>query len=133
MQQPYLYEHRCVNCGTGILWSFIYEPDIGLLNIIWRKLDFNRYVAIQLQMGQEISGVGLPMAGSGRDSTSLRKVSCNNCRFRGKSMKCHMDMQNPFQRANRNYDCFIMPVIRWYCALLPAARWKAADIIIVGD
>jgi raffinose/stachyose/melibiose transport system permease protein len=114
----------------GILWSFIYEPDIGLFNLILTKLglqpvmwlsDLNwAMLSILITNAWQWTGFYIVMV-----LASILSIP------REIDEAAIVDGASSFQRASKITVPLIMPIISVVIMLSIAGAMKAADIIIV--
>jgi raffinose/stachyose/melibiose transport system permease protein len=114
----------------GILWSFIYEPDIGLLNLILTKLGFQpimwlsdtNWVMLSVLITNAWQWTGFYIVMVLASILSIPR-EINEAAI--------VDGASAFQRATRITMPLIMPIISVVIMLSIAGAMKAADIIIV--
>jgi raffinose/stachyose/melibiose transport system permease protein len=114
----------------GILWSFIYEPDIGLFNLILMKIGLDpvmwlsdenwAMLSILITNGWQWTGFYIVMV-----LAAILSIP------REIDEAALIDGANGFERATRITVPLIMPIISVVIMLSIAGAMKAADIIIV--
>ncbi|WP_256757625.1 carbohydrate ABC transporter permease [Cohnella sp. WQ 127256] len=115
---------------VGILWSFIYEPDIGLFNILLTKMGFDpvmwlsepKWAMISILITNAWQWTGFYIVMVLAAILSIPKEI---------DEAAVIDGANGFQRGIRITMPLIMPIISVVIMLSIAGAMKAADIVIV--
>ncbi|QJD83394.1 carbohydrate ABC transporter permease [Cohnella herbarum] len=115
---------------VGILWSFIYEPDIGLFNIILTKIGLDpvmwlsesKWAMVSILITNAWQWMGFYIVMVLAAILSIPKEI---------DEAAVIDGANGFQRAIRITMPLIMPIISVVIMLSIAGAMKAADIVIV--
>ena len=114
----------------GILWSFIYEPDIGLLNILLGKIGIEPVMWLSDSNWAMIS-ILITNAWQWTGFYIVMVLAAILAIPREVNEAAIIDGANGFQRAIRITLPLIMPIISVVIMLSIAGAMKAADIVIV--
>ncbi|RKP58232.1 sugar ABC transporter permease [Cohnella endophytica] len=115
---------------VGILWSFIYEPDIGLFNVILTKIGLNPVMWLSEPKSAMIS-ILITNAWQWTGFYIVMVLAAILSIPREIDEAAVIDGANGFQRAIRITMPLIMPIISVVIMLSIAGAMKAADIVIV--
>ncbi|QGQ96759.1 sugar ABC transporter permease [Paenibacillus psychroresistens] len=114
----------------GILWSFIYEPDIGLFNLILEKIGFQPVMWLS-DSNWAMFSILITNAWQWTGFYIVMVLAAIMSIPREIDEAAIVDGASAFKRATRITVPLIMPIISVVIMLSIAGAMKAADIIIV--